>query len=591
MVGDFPKSRPSVKTAITHIKARFLAGERGQREWDRAVHKSAFTDPDLHFRLSCCGHTMLAELLINAAVPLVLVWTLWTLWKHYSTQGDPACDLPLPKGSMGLPFIGETLAFVTQGADFSRSRHELYGDVYKTHILGRPTVRVRGADNVRKILHGENTLVTTIWPYSIRAVLGTQNLGMSFGEEHRFRKRVVMKAFNQNAMESYLRSTQTVLRETVAQWCGQPQPVVVYPASREMALKIAAASLIGVHTGQEDAQRVTVLFQNMIDNLFSLPVKIPFGGLSKALRYRQIIDEWLEGHIKRKQRDIDNGDIGTDALSRLILAARDVGHDLNSQEIQDTAVELLFAGHETTSSAATSLIMHLALQPQVVQKVQEDLEKHGLLQPDQPLSLEQVGRLTYVGQVVKEVLRISPPIGGGFRKALKTFELDGFQVPAGWTVTYSIRDTHGSVGNVSSPDQFDPDRWAADSDGSRRGRHHYIPFGAGPRACAGKEFAKLQLKLLCVELVRSCRWELADGKVPAMTAIPVPRPVNGLPVQFTPCEPITNNTLSDATEQNTNLSVCYSSNVPGPSHTSPKQQDFDAPCQIVMARKSEACGA
>nr|ANP24202.1 cytochrome P450 family 26 member 1 [Branchiostoma lanceolatum] len=535
---------------------------------------------------------MLVELLVNAAVPLVLVLVLWRLWRHYSVQGDPACDLPLPKGSMGLPFIGETLAFATQGADFSRSRHELYGDVYKTHILGRPTVRVRGADNVRKILHGENTLVTTVWPHSIRQVLGTQNLAMSFGEEHRFRKRIVLKAFNHDAMESYLGSLQAVVRDTVARWCGPQQPVLVYPATREMSFQSAAASLLGIHSGGEDAQRVTILFQNMVDNLFSLPIKIPFGGLSKALQYRRSIDQWLEGHIKRKQRDIESGDVGTDALSRLVLAARDVGHDLSSQEIQDTAVELLFAGHETTSSAATSLIMHLALQPQVVQKVHEDLEKHGLLQPDQPLSLEQVGRLTYVGQVVKEVLRISPPIGGGFRTAQKTFELDGFQVPEGWTVTYSIRDTHESAENESSPEKFDPDRWAALSDGSRRRRHHYIPFGGGPRACAGKEFAKLQLKLLCVELVRTCRWELADGKVPAMTTIPVPRPVNGLPVRFTPCELQTNNTLSEATTQSSaSVAAGHSSEVPAASHTPPKQEDFKAPCQIVMARKSEACGA
>ncbi|KAI8486449.1 hypothetical protein Bbelb_356840 [Branchiostoma belcheri] len=668
---------------------------------------------------------MLAECLLHAAVPLMLVLVLWVLWKHYSNQGDPSCDLPLPKGSMGLPFIGETLAFATQvtfetapvrhvlgvdagrrhdaerapywtrpvpgqspvltraacgrvptgsyssagqlsgpwrvpggiptgssrvfeqtgacsaarrvpgsevtaslrrispngarsvfnselksirrprgaknrpaavgkpaglrpgpGADFSRIRHELYGDVYKTHILGRPTVRVRGAANVRKILHGENTLVTTVWPHSIREVLGIQNLAMNSGDEHRFRKRIVMKAFNHDAMEEYLESTQTVIRDTVARWCGQRQPVLVYPATREMTFQSATASLVGVRSGGEEAQRVTALFQNMVDNLFSLPVKIPFGGLAKALQYRRSIDEWLEGHIKIKQQDIDNGDVGTDALSRMMLAAHDVGHHLSSQEIQDTAVELLFAGHETTSSAATSLIMHLALQPQVVQKVQEELEKHGLLQPDQPLSLEQVGRLTYVGQVVKEVLRLSPPIGGGFRRALKTFELDGFQIPEGWTVTYSIRDTHKSTDTVSSPERFDPDRWAADSDGGRRGRHDYIPFGGGPRACVGKEFAKLTMKLLCVELVRACRWELADGKVPAMTTIPVPRPVNGLPVRFTPCEPRTNNRLSEATR------ICKGSNAPAASYTPQKQEDYDeAPCHTVMARKSEACGA
>ncbi|XP_078669250.1 cytochrome P450 26A1-like [Branchiostoma floridae x Branchiostoma belcheri] len=479
---------------------------------------------------------MLVELLTVLVLPCVALLLSWKLWTQYYTWSDTdtGSDLPLPPGSMGLPFIGETLSLVWQGGKFSTSRHAHYGDVFKTHILGRPTIRVRGATNVRKILLGENHIVTSLWPQTFRTVLGTGNLAMSNGEEHRLRRKVIMKAFNYEALERYVPIMQEILRESVLRWCGAPQPVTVWPMAREMAFRVASAVLVGFQHSDEEIQHLTFLFTNMVKNLFSLPVKLPGSGLSNGLFYREAIDKWMMNHIQRKKEFVMQGGDSGDVLSHIMNTAKDNGEKLSDQEIQDTVVELLFAGHETTSSAATSLIMHLALQPQVVQKVQEELEKHGLLQPDQPLSLEQVGRLTYVGQVVKEVLRRRPPIGGGYRRALKSFEIGGFQVPEGWAVLYSIRDTHEASQIFSSPELFDPDRWTAETSQAPLARYDMVTFGGGPRACVGKEFAKLQLKLLCVELTRRCRWKLTEDKAPDMKFLPIVYPADGLPVIFTP---------------------------------------------------------
>jgi cytochrome P450 len=86
-------------------------------------------------------------------------------------------------------------------------------------------------------------------------------------------------------------------------------------------------------------------------------------------------------------------------------------------------LELLFAGHETTASAACTLLMQLAKHPEVAEKIRDELCKNGISESG-PINYDTINGLTYVNNVVKEILRISPPIGGGFRKALKTFELD-----------------------------------------------------------------------------------------------------------------------------------------------------------------------
>ncbi len=108
--------------------------------------------------------------------------------------------------------------------------------------------------------------------------------------------------------------------------------------------------------------------------------------------------------------------------------------------------------------------------------------------------------------------------------------LQGYQIPKGWTISYGIRDTHETSDAFEEVDKFNPDHWASDT--VEATRYDYVPFGGGSRACVGKEFAKLVMKILTIELVRTCSWRLLRPDVP-YTYFPVPRPKDNLPVQFT----------------------------------------------------------
>ena len=172
---------------------------------------------------------------------------------------------------------------------YYRKRREKFGPIYKTHLLGRPTIRVYGAQNVRKILHGEHTLVTTSWPTSTRLILGEAALSLSVGASHRQRKKVVLRAFTQDCLMADVRPIQDVVQETLAGWCRQGN-ILGYPECRSLTFTITAKILLGFQFSEKARLELLATFYEMENNLFSLPINLPGTGLNKVC-------SWTKRHV------------------------------------------------------------------------------------------------------------------------------------------------------------------------------------------------------------------------------------------------------------------------------------------------------
>uniref|UniRef100_A0A8C5X603 Cytochrome P450 family 26 subfamily C member 1 n=1 Tax=Malurus cyaneus samueli TaxID=2593467 RepID=A0A8C5X603_9PASS len=476
-----------------------------------------------------------ASLALLVPALLVVLCRPWAL--RWSLSRDRASALPLPKGSMGWPFFGETLHWLLQGSRFHSSRRERYGNVFKTHLLGRPVVRVTGAENIRKILLGEHTLVSAQWPQSTHIILGSHTLLSSIGDLHRQRRKVI---FSRTALESYLPRIQKVVSWELRGWCMEPGSIAVYSSAKTLTFRIAARILLGLRLEEKQFKELAKTFEQLVENLFSLPLNIPFSGLRKGIKARDMLHKFMEKAIQEKlQRN--NPEDHSDALDFIMNSAKEHGKEFTMQELKESAIELIFAAFFTTASASTSLILLLLKHPSVIEKIRQELIAQcpagTHCGPEQPL-LEKLSRLRYLDCVIKEVLRVLPPVSGGYRTALQTFELDGYQIPKGWSVMYSIRDTHETAAVYqTSPSSFDPDRFNAGRP-EAAGRFHYIPFGGGARSCIGKELAQAILKLLAIELVSTARWELATPGYPSMQTVPIVHPVDdGLQLYFHPLQP------------------------------------------------------
>ncbi|XP_048362238.1 cytochrome P450 26C1 isoform X2 [Sphaerodactylus townsendi] len=565
---------------------------------------------------------------------LALARHLWAL--RWSLSRDRTSALPLPKGSMGWPFFGETLHWLVQGSSFHSSRRQKYGSVFKTHLLGKPVIRVSGAEHVRKILLSEHSLVSVQWPLSTQILLGSHTLLSAGAQTHRQRRKLLARVFSRSALESYLPRIQALVSGELRRWCQEPGPVPVYSSAKSLTFRIAARVLLGLRLEEKRFAQLARTFEQLVDNLFSLPLNIPFSGLRKGIKARDLLHQYMEKAILEKLQRKDAG-ADSDALDFIMDSAKEYGKELTMQELKESAIELIFAAFFTTASASTSLILLLLKHPCAIQKIQQELASHDLLKqcrcfvpgplptnqqthqkavgegefpnsdsqsplppkqewkagmdsrgeerasvmphvarlvqktstsgtakverqeeagqllsrPEGPecyyqsyLTLEKISRLRYLDCVIKEVLRLLPPVSGGYRTALQTFELDGYQIPKGWSVMYSIRDTHETASVYQSPpDTFDPERfWVPQEEGEEHKvagsvRFHYIPFGGGVRNCIGKELAQAILKLLAIELVSTARWELATTDFPKMQMVPIVYPVDGLQLYFHSLKP------------------------------------------------------
>jgi cytochrome P450 len=198
------------------------------------------------------------------------------------------------------------------------------------------------------------------------------------------------------------------------------------------------------------------------------------------------------------------------------------GRPMSEKQLRDETITMLLAGHETTALALTWTWYLLSQHPDVVARLEEEVDALG----DRPPGVGDLSRLPYTESVVREALRIYPPAYSFGREALEDDEILAWPVPAGTTLFVFPWVLHRHPRLYPDPLRFDPDRW---TDTFRRElpRLAYLPFGSGPRMCIGREFARMELVLIVATIAQRFRLEWGPERPIPMASITL-RPTGGL---------------------------------------------------------------
>lgn len=242
--------------------------------------------------------------------------------------------------------------------------------------------------------------------------------------------------------------------------------------------------------------------------------EIPRPGYRRA---RREVDACLHALIQERRRSPTHGE---DMLS-LLVAEPGIDDGL----IRDQMLTMLIAGHDTCTALLSWALYLLGCHPVAMGRAHTEVDTLGT----EAWDTSKVESLPFLDGVVKETLRLYPPVHLGMRLAARDLSFHQYRIPAGSRVLYSIYLTHRRAENWPDPDRFSPGRFSDTTHGSRP-PYSYIPFGGGPRNCIGASFGLHETKAVLARLLQKFEFELLPGEVrPHMGATLEPHP--GVPMR------------------------------------------------------------
>ncbi|MBI5103781.1 MAG: cytochrome P450 [Solirubrobacterales bacterium] len=367
-------------------------------------------------------------------------------------------------------------------ATFTRAAAR-YGDTYTMRMMGESYVVLGDPEHVKEVFTGSpDDLYSGEANRPLRSLIGERNVLLLDGPEHLRRRRLVLPPFHGERMRAYEDVVRDVARRELASW-PQGAPLAVLPHMRAITFEVILRAVFGV----DERPRLASLQQRldaMLAWLTNLRQGIIFGLLGPERMERQrrfrrelaAVDAEVLAHVAQRRADPALEE-RADVLSMLLLARDEDGRPLTDQEVRDELVTLLTAGHETTSALLAWAIHDAVRTPGAMDR----------------LAAREDG---WAEAVVRESLRLRPPIPLVVRRLQRPMTIAGLDLPAGATVAPCAVLAHRRAGLYPDPEAFRPERFL----GAAPPTYGWLPFGGGVRRCIGAAFAQMEARLVLEEL-------------------------------------------------------------------------------------------
>jgi cytochrome P450 len=408
-----------------------------------------------------------------------------------------------------------------------------------------------------------------------------RGLVMAEGDEWARHRNIIAPAFSATNLDGMLGVMRRATERMLARWgdaAAAGGGVVVVDVERGVvrnAAEIIAEASFGVDVAGDDeaaGARVFRKLQAMQVMLFQSNrlVGVPLG---KLLHLRQAYEAWRLGREidallveiigQRLTATATRSSNSKDLLSLLLAGAgAGAGSDRNNRrhpqmmttrELVDECKTFFFGGHETTALALSWTLLMLAAHPEWQDALREEVEREvgGSHHQQLPLDAAALGRLTKMGWVMSEVLRLYPPSPNVQRQALEDVTVaaaapsaaDGATTTT--TTTVIPRGTNMWVDVVAmhrdpalwgdDAHQFRPERFAKDPlHGGCRHRMGFLPFGFGGRICVGRNLTAMEYRVVLAMVLRRFRLSVAPEYRHAPRVMLSLRPSAGIQLRLTP---------------------------------------------------------
>jgi cytochrome P450 len=407
----------------------------------------------------------------------------------------------LPPGSDGLPLLGETLSFIQNIFLFIRERSRRYGPVFRTNILGKPTVFISGPQLADKWLDTRLIERAGALPPNVLQLFGgdANIVPLLDGEAHRRRKQFLLSAFSREAIASYLPGLQRTIEEHLAGWVAAGEMAITEDL-KQLAIEAICGAILGLGPGDE-LRRLLDDYGRVGAAFVGLPIDLPGTAYRAGLKARDRILAVLREQVRKHEQQP-----GTDGLSRILATASAAGEPLAIETAAREMHHFMLAGVIVFAELA-AIVRELHDHEAVRERVAAEVEAHS---PAGPVSPGQLRQMPYLMQFVNEVKRTCPNVPMSFGRARASIPVNGYVIPPGWLVMMAVAESNMN-GVFTDPSLFDPERFGPARAEQERHPHAFMPQGAGEisgHKCAGYDFSTVMMQLFTIALVRGYRWEL-----------------------------------------------------------------------------------
>jgi len=413
---------------------------------------------------------------------------------------------------------------------------ELHGDTYRFYFGGvKEAIVTTNPDVVQHVLktNAENYHKSEIQIKRMGHFLG-KGLLTTHGEAWRTQRRLIQKGFDRKQLDVLSSIMQDSLADSLRDFDRQARtgPVDIYPQLMKITFGMVGRSLFGARLKDEAIGLISLTISTVQEFMVRQtiqPYLNPWFALSGELRrheeMRTRADGVLLDYIRRRRQEAP----GHDLLQILMDARYSDGQGMSDELVLSESMQLLVAGHETSSNALSWLLYLLSSRPDCLDKIRQEFDS---VLGARPLSYSDVPKFEFTTQVIQEALRLYPPFWMVDRMALADDRVGDLDIPRGSTVVVFIYGSHHSRQYWENAESFDAERFTKANEKLHR-PFTYLPFGAGPRGCIGGNYAMLQILMILSVLLRKYDLRLAPGQTIEARPMVILRPEHGIRMMFT----------------------------------------------------------
>lgn len=433
----------------------------------------------------------------------------------------------LPEGPRALGGL-LTLRFLRDTPKFLLDLHNKYGDTASFFLGGELFIAFFGPAGVTDVLvKKQHSFVKGVGFERMHKVLGK---GLLTNEEpvHLRHRRMMQPPFHHGQLNDYALKMRDITRDHLAGW-KLGEHVSANEEMMRLTFQIVARLLFSTDIdkyaeGVQHHMGVAIdrIERTMLPGLDRFD-ESPIPYFRKFKESAEYLADVAEDIISER---VASGNHGTDLLGLLLDARDDADHALSHDDVRDETLTLILSGHETTANVMTWALSYLRDREDLWEQLRH--EANQFLPENQPPDIRQVLSAPTAKTVFQEALRLAPPVWVSPRRAIEDVEVAGVAVPRGAHVLVSQYASHRNSEFFPDPDQFRPERWHNDFEGSLP-RGAYFPFLAGTRKCLGDQFALLEAHIILLEMARTARPRPIAATLPAAEPRATFRPKGGVP--------------------------------------------------------------